>query len=75
MAALPTVTASAALRAFEAAGFRIVRTTGSHHILKKLGHRNNLSIPKHGTADLKPGLLRNQIQKAGLTVEEFIALL
>ena len=75
MASLPTVTASEALRAFQTAGFRHVRTRGSHLILKKQGHRFNLSIPDHGSANLKPGLLLNQIKKAGLTVEEFIALL
>jgi predicted RNA binding protein YcfA (HicA-like mRNA interferase family) len=75
MAALPTVTASEAMRAFEKAGFRVVRTTGSHHIMKKPGHRNNLSIPKHGSANMKPGLHRAQIRAAGLTVEEFVNLL
>lgn len=75
MAALPTVTASQAIRAFAKAGFHVVRTTGSHHLLKKSGHRNNLAIPKHGSANLKPGLLRAQIRAAGLTVEEFVQLL
>ena len=75
MAALPTVTASQAIRAFEKVGFQVVRTRGSHHILSRPGHRNNLSIPKHGSTVLKPGLLRAQIRAAGLTVEEFVNLL
>jgi hypothetical protein len=41
--------------------------------LTKPGSIYTLSIPLHD--ELGPGLLRDQIRKAGLTMEEFVALL
>jgi hypothetical protein len=38
------------------------------------GNKNILSIPVHKGKPIKQGLLRNQISKAGLTVEEFLEL-
>jgi predicted RNA binding protein YcfA (HicA-like mRNA interferase family) len=71
MPKLPRVTAGEALRAFEKAGFATDRITGSHFIMKKAGHRYNLSVPKYATENLKPGTLRSLIRDSGLTVEEF----
>jgi predicted RNA binding protein YcfA (HicA-like mRNA interferase family) len=34
-----------------------------------------VTVPMRGKHDLKPGTLRNLIQQAGLSVEEFRALL
>ncbi len=42
-------------------------------ILVKVGVPVNLSVPDH--RDLDRGLLRGLIRDAGLTVEEFVALL
>ena len=64
-----------AVRAFERAGFSVVRITGSHHIMKKDGHRARLSVPVHGNEDIGNGLLLDQIEAAGLTTSEFYALL
>ena len=75
MASLPAVTAGRAMGAFMKAGFTLARTTGSHHILKKPGHRLLLSIPVHAGQTLGRGLLKSQITAAGLTVDEFVALL
>jgi predicted RNA binding protein YcfA (HicA-like mRNA interferase family) len=72
---LPQVSGKKAVRAFERAGFSVVRTRGSHHIMKKPGFRHRLSIPVHGNEDVGEGLLRSQIELAGLTVEQFIDLL
>jgi predicted RNA binding protein YcfA (HicA-like mRNA interferase family) len=72
MSSLPSVTGKEAIAAFERNGFAVVRVSSSHHIMKKEGHPNNLSIPVHGNQTLKAGLLRGQIKAAGLTVEEFI---
>jgi predicted RNA binding protein YcfA (HicA-like mRNA interferase family) len=69
------VTGDEAVAAFAKADFKHVRTQGSHKILSKAGHPLLLSIPCHGNKALKPGLLRGQIRKAGLTVEQFVALL
>jgi len=43
--------------------------------LQKEGMACNLSIPIHGNKDVKRGLLRKQIAKANLTVDEFVELL
>jgi predicted RNA binding protein YcfA (HicA-like mRNA interferase family) len=55
------------------AGWNVARQKGSHVVLVKPGSMYSLSIPLHD--ELGPGLLRDQIRKAGLTVDEFIVLL
>ena len=49
------------------------RQKGSHLILKKPETFYTLSVPDHD--ELDPGTLRSLIRKAGLTIEEFAALL
>ena len=75
MSKLPTVTGREAIRAFQGYGFSVARIKGSHHIMKKEGHRYRLSVVVHGNKNLKPGTLSDLIKAAGLTVDEFIALL
>lgn len=70
---LPVVSGAQAVRAFERAGWVIARQRGSHIILKKPATFYTLSVPDHN--ELDPGTLRSLIRKAGLTVEEFTALL
>ncbi len=62
------------IKAFERAGWTVKRQTGSHAILTKEGNPFILSIPVHKGKPVKQGLLRGQIQKAGMTVEEFLRL-
>jgi predicted RNA binding protein YcfA (HicA-like mRNA interferase family) len=71
----PSISGEDAVRAFKRAGFFHVRTNGSHFILKKAGHPFHLSIPVHKGKKLGKGLLSSQISAAGLTLEQFIALL
>jgi predicted RNA binding protein YcfA (HicA-like mRNA interferase family) len=71
MPKLIRVSGKEAVRAFEHAGFVHVRTTGSHFILKKTGCRYHLSIPVHNNDTLGTGLLKSQIDAAGLSIEEF----
>jgi Predicted periplasmic or secreted lipoprotein len=75
MADLPRITGQQAVSAFQRADFAVVRIRGSHHIMKKDGHPNRLSIPCHAGKTLGIGLLRAQILAAGLTVEQFTDLL
>jgi predicted RNA binding protein YcfA (HicA-like mRNA interferase family) len=75
MAKSPRVSAREALRAFERAGFVMVRQKGSHCILKREGHPYHLVLPVHAGATLGPGLLNSLIDAAGLTVEQFAELL
>jgi predicted RNA binding protein YcfA (HicA-like mRNA interferase family) len=75
MPKVPRLSGKDAVRAFKKAGFSEVRTCGSHVILKKDGHAIRLSIPVHSGKTVGTGLLKSQIEAAGLTVEEFIKLL
>jgi predicted RNA binding protein YcfA (HicA-like mRNA interferase family) len=48
------------------------RVVGSHHILAHPDDpRRAVTVPFHGSKDLKAGTLRSIIRQAGLTVEEF----
>ena len=62
------------VKAFERAGWTVRGQRGSHVKLTKAGNENILSIPMHKGRPVKQGLLRDQIKKAGLTVEEFLRL-
>jgi predicted RNA binding protein YcfA (HicA-like mRNA interferase family) len=73
MAKLPVVSGAKAVRAFERAGWTRNRQVGSHVILIKPGQIASLSVPQH--RELAPGTLRSLIRNAGMTVDEFIALL
>jgi predicted RNA binding protein YcfA (HicA-like mRNA interferase family) len=73
MPKLPRISGREAVRAFEKAGWEVARQRGSHVVLTKPGSIYTLSIPLHRT--LGPGLLRDQIRKAELTIEEFTDLL
>ena len=61
------------VRAFAAAGWEIARQRGSHIILVKRGSMATLSVPDH--REVAKGTLRSLIRDAGLSVEEFVALL
>jgi predicted RNA binding protein YcfA (HicA-like mRNA interferase family) len=69
----PVLSGAEAVRAFERDGWRWDRQNGSHVILLKPGHIASLSIPQH--RELAPGTLRSLIRAAGMTVDEFVALL
>jgi predicted RNA binding protein YcfA (HicA-like mRNA interferase family) len=58
-----------AVRALQQAGWQIARQRGSHVVLTKAGSICTLSVPLHSS--LGPGLLRDLIRKAGLSVQEF----
>ena len=60
------------VKAFERAGWTVEGQKGSHVKLSKEGNPNILSIPVHKGKPIKQGLLRDQIKKAGLTVDEFL---
>jgi len=70
---LPVISGKTTVKAFGRAGFTMVRQTGSHAILMKAGCEVTLSIPMHD--EVKRGTLRRLITDAGLSVEEFCALL
>ena len=73
---LPSLKASEVIRALERGGFADVRSAGSHH---RLVHRDDPSrattVPVHKDRDLPRPLLHAILKQAGLTAEEFLALL
>ena len=72
MPRLPVVSGAEAVRALQRVGWRIDRQRGSHVVLLKAGHVASLSVPQH--PELAPGTLRALVRAAGLSVEEFAAL-
>jgi predicted RNA binding protein YcfA (HicA-like mRNA interferase family) len=60
-----------AVRALRRAGFETLRQTGSHLVMRK--DSRTVVVPQH--KPIKPGTLKGMIEQAGLTVEEFVALL
>jgi len=63
------------VKAFERAGWKVRRQKGGSHVkMTKEDNPHILSIPVHKGKAVKQGLLRDQIAKAGMTVEEFLVL-
>jgi predicted RNA binding protein YcfA (HicA-like mRNA interferase family) len=76
VARLPAITGQRIVRALERAGFVVDRIVGSHHVLEYPGDpTRTIVVSCHSGRDLKPGTLRGIIRRAGLTIEEFSALL
>jgi predicted RNA binding protein YcfA (HicA-like mRNA interferase family) len=72
---VPRISGNEAVKAFCKAGYFIDHIRGSHHILKHESRVGRLSIPVHAGRTVGIGLLQSQIKAAGMTVEEFSALL
>lgn len=72
MGQLANISGRDALKAFVKFGYTHSHTSGDHAILQK-ANAPTLSIPLH--KEVAPFLLRSQINKAGLTVKEFLAVL
>jgi len=75
MSELPRVTGAEACRAFAKFGFALDRISSSHHIFRKPGFPNVLSVPIHGNKALKKGTLRSLIRDAEISVEQFVQAL
>jgi predicted RNA binding protein YcfA (HicA-like mRNA interferase family) len=71
---LPSVRPVEVVRALERAGWEVVRQKGSHVSLKKQGEAMLVTVPMH-RRDVPRGTLRGIIEDAGLTIDEFLALL
>ncbi|MBN1659394.1 MAG: type II toxin-antitoxin system HicA family toxin [Anaerolineae bacterium] len=72
---LPVVSGHQLVRVLESIGYEIVRQRGSHIRLRDESdpeHRP-VTVPDHRT--LKPGLLRQILRDANLTVDELVELL
>ncbi len=70
MPQIPLLKPHIVVKAFENLGWEVARQKGSHIILTREGHIATLSIPKH--REVARGTLRGLINRAGLSVEEFL---
>ena len=70
---LGNISGKDAVKAFGKAGWLSRGQVGSHRVLTKSGVRSNLTVPMD--VELAQGTLRALIKIAGLTVDEFLALL
>jgi predicted RNA binding protein YcfA (HicA-like mRNA interferase family) len=70
MPPIPVLRPAEVVRAFEAAGWRVVRQLGGHIILTRIGPVATLSVPDR--TEVGRGTLRALIARAGLTVDEFL---
>ena len=73
MGKLGNISGKEAAKVFQRAGWQPMGQVGSHLVLVKAGVRANLSVPQH--KELSVGTLRSLIRAAGMTIEEFLALL
>jgi predicted RNA binding protein YcfA (HicA-like mRNA interferase family) len=67
---IPRVSADKVIRVLERTGFAMVRQSGSHKIYKnKEGVR--VTIPYHSGKMIHPKIIKNILNDANLTIEEF----
>lgn len=72
MAKLANISGRDAVKAFVKFGYTHSHTSGDHAILQK-PTAPTLSIPLH--KEIAPFLLKSQIKRAGITVEQFLEVL
>ena len=72
MPPVPVLPPSDVIKIFQRLGWQMVRQKGSHIIMTRPGHIATLSIPNH--SEVARGTLRSLIAKAGLTIEQFLAV-
>lgn len=72
MPKLANISGKEAVRAFTKFGYIHVHTSGDHAILQKTGFPS-LSIPLH--KEVAPFLLKAQIRRAGISIEDYIKTL
>jgi predicted RNA binding protein YcfA (HicA-like mRNA interferase family) len=63
------------VKAFQRAGWKIARVRSSHIILEKEGFVTTLSVPVHKGKNVKKGTLRDLINDAELSLEEFLTFI
>lgn len=73
MSKLPVVSGAQCVKALERAGFIVYRQRGSHITLVRPEPPSQTTVPNHKEIDR--GTLRAIIRQAGLSVDEFVALL
>ena len=74
MTRLPRLKGKEVIRALERIGFRVVRTRGSHVLLKHPDGRVT-SVPVHAGEVIGVGLLRSILRDVELSVEDLLRLI
>lgn len=72
---LPRTTGVKVVRALKKAGFEVVGVRGSHHYLHHATRDVIVTVPVHSGNTLAPKTLQTILFQAGITVDEFRALL
>ena len=73
---MPSLKARDIIRALHAAGFSIVRISGSHYrLVHGTDATRQTTVPLHGGKDIPRGTVRDIIKQAGLTVDQFLDFL
>ena len=67
---MKTVSGKKICKLLENKGWELKKISGSHHIYCKTGKKEKLSVPVHGNADLKIGLLKFLMKIADIDAEE-----
>ncbi|MCL5061902.1 MAG: type II toxin-antitoxin system HicA family toxin [Nitrospiraceae bacterium] len=57
-------------RLLEKKGWQLKNIKGSHHVYMTAGRKERISVPVHGSKDLKYGLLKAIMNIAGLNEDE-----
>lgn len=70
MPKLTNISGKEAVKAFLKFGYLHIHTSGDHAILQKPGFPS-LSIPLH--REVAPFLLKSQVKKAGIPIDDFIS--
>lgn len=71
MPKLPRISGSEIVRGLQRLGFEVVRQRGSHIIMRR--GSSGCVVPNH--REVKVGTLAGVLRQAGVSVEEFIAVL
>lgn len=67
---LKAVTGKQLTKILERHGWQLRSVRGSHHVYIKEGWPERISVPVHGSRDLKEGLLRRVMKIAGLSDDD-----
>jgi predicted RNA binding protein YcfA (HicA-like mRNA interferase family) len=54
------------VRLLERHGWAVARVHGSHHVLKKEGEAEVITVPVHGNKTLKTGMQKAMLKTAGI---------
>jgi len=73
MTKLPRLKGKQLISALEKAGFRVIRSRGSHCFLKHENGRCTV-VPMHAGENIGPGLFLKILHDCEMTLEEFISL-